>query len=93
MVPSNGPWRHSDRVSAAFVRGAPPPIVLLECRRAGRVAFPMMTRASDHCEGSCRFFGFRVWLKLFWLFLRINLLTSSGPASVGLLYKDAVGRS
>jgi chromate transporter len=33
-----------------------------------------------------------VWLRLFWLFLRINLLTSSGPASVGLLYKDAVGR-
>ena len=25
------------------------------------------------------------------MFLRINLLTSSGPASVGLLYKDAVG--
>jgi chromate transporter len=34
----------------------------------------------------------RLWLRLFWLFLRINLLTSSGPASVGLLYKDAVGR-
>lgn len=33
-----------------------------------------------------------VWLRLFWMFLRINLLTSSGPASVGLLYKDAVGR-
>jgi chromate transporter len=32
-----------------------------------------------------------VWLKLFWMFLRINLLTSSGPASVGLLYRDAVG--
>ncbi|MBI3738829.1 MAG: chromate transporter [Chloroflexi bacterium] len=34
---------------------------------------------------------FLVWLKLFWMFLKINLLTSSGPASVGLLYKDAVG--
>lgn len=34
---------------------------------------------------------FTVWLKLFWMFLKINLLTSSGPASVGLLYKDAVG--
>jgi chromate transporter len=32
-----------------------------------------------------------VGLKLLWMFLRINLLTSSGPASVGLLYKDAVG--
>lgn len=34
---------------------------------------------------------FTVWAKLFWMFLKINLLTSSGPASVGLLYKDAVG--
>jgi chromate transporter len=32
-----------------------------------------------------------IWLKLLWMFMRINLLTSSGPASVGLLYKDAVG--
>ncbi len=32
-----------------------------------------------------------VWFKLFWMFMRINLLTSSGPASVGLLYKDSVG--
>ncbi len=35
--------------------------------------------------------GPRVWLDLFWIFLRTNLLTSSGPASVGLLYKDVVG--
>lgn len=41
---------------------------------------------------SGRSHGTVVWLRLFWLFLRINLLTSSGPASVGLLYKDAVGR-
>jgi len=32
-----------------------------------------------------------IWFRLFWMFLKINLLTSSGPASVGLLYKDAVG--
>jgi chromate transporter len=31
------------------------------------------------------------WLKLFWIFVKINLLTTSGPASVGLLYKEAVG--
>lgn len=31
------------------------------------------------------------WLQLFWLFLKINLLTTSGPASSGLLYKEAVG--
>jgi len=30
--------------------------------------------------------------QLFWLFLKVNLLTTSGPASVGLLYKEAVGR-
>ncbi|KPL82102.1 hypothetical protein SE15_13485 [Thermanaerothrix daxensis] len=29
---------------------------------------------------------------LFWMFLKINLLTTSGPASVGLLYKEAVER-
>lgn len=31
------------------------------------------------------------YLDLFWLFIKVNLLTTSGPASVGLLYKEAVG--
>jgi chromate transporter len=31
------------------------------------------------------------WLQLFWLFLKVNLLTTSGPASAGLLYKESVG--
>jgi chromate transporter len=31
------------------------------------------------------------WLTLFWIFIKVNLLTTSGPASVGLLYKEAVG--
>lgn len=31
------------------------------------------------------------WMQLFWLFVKVNLLTTSGPASVGLLYKEAVG--
>lgn len=31
------------------------------------------------------------WFQLFWIFIKINLLTTSGPASVGLLYKEAVG--
>lgn len=31
-------------------------------------------------------------LLLFWTFLKVNLLSTSGPASVGLLYKEAVGR-
>jgi chromate transporter len=33
-----------------------------------------------------------VLMKLFWMFMRVNILTTSGPASVGLLYKEAVGR-
>ena len=31
-------------------------------------------------------------LQLFWVFLKVNLLSTSGPASVGLLYDQAVGR-
>ena len=31
------------------------------------------------------------WLRLFWLFIKVNLLTTSGPASVGLIYKETVG--
>jgi len=32
------------------------------------------------------------WIDLFWIFIKVNLLTTSGPASVGLLYKEAVGK-
>ena len=32
------------------------------------------------------------YISLFWLFIKVNLLTTSGPASVGLLYKEAVGK-
>jgi chromate transporter len=32
------------------------------------------------------------YLSIFWLFIKVNLLTTSGPASVGLLYKEAVGK-
>ncbi len=32
-----------------------------------------------------------VWLKLLWMFLKVNILSPSGPASIGLLYKEAVG--
>jgi chromate transporter len=31
-------------------------------------------------------------LQLFWVFLKVNLLSTSGPASVGLLYDQAVGK-
>jgi chromate transporter len=30
-------------------------------------------------------------LPLFWIFLKVNLLSTSGPASVGLLYHEMVG--
>lgn len=33
-----------------------------------------------------------LWARLFWTFLKVNLLTSSGPASVGLIYKEVVGK-
>lgn len=33
------------------------------------------------------------WLKLFWLFLKVNTLSTSGPASIGLLYKEAIGNT
>lgn len=29
---------------------------------------------------------------LFWIFVKVNLLSTSGPASVGLLYQETVGR-
>ena len=34
---------------------------------------------------------FSVWNKLFLMFLKINLLTTSGPSSIGLLFKESVG--
>ena len=33
-----------------------------------------------------------LWWNLFWMFLKINILSTSGPASVGLLYKEAVDK-
>jgi chromate transporter len=33
-----------------------------------------------------------LYLQLFWIFMKVNLLSTSGPASVGLLYQEAVGR-
>lgn len=35
---------------------------------------------------------FVVWLRLLWMFLKVNLLSPSGPASIGLLYKEAVSK-
>jgi chromate transporter len=31
-------------------------------------------------------------LQLFWIFIKVNLLSTSGPASVGLLYYEVVGK-
>ncbi|MGZ9163871.1 MAG: chromate transporter [Anaerolineales bacterium] len=36
--------------------------------------------------------NFTVWLSLLWMFLKVNILSPSGPASVGLLYKEAVAK-
>jgi chromate transporter len=33
----------------------------------------------------------KVWVRLLWMFIKINVLSTSGPASVGLLYKESVG--
>lgn len=33
-----------------------------------------------------------VWLQLWWMFLKVNILSPSGPASIGLLYKEAVAK-
>jgi chromate transporter len=35
---------------------------------------------------------FSIWARLLWMFLKVNILSPSGPASIGLLYKEAVGR-
>jgi chromate transporter len=37
-------------------------------------------------------FDFRAWFRLFWIFLKVNLLTTAGPTSTGLLYKECVGK-
>jgi chromate transporter len=34
----------------------------------------------------------KVWFRLFWIFLKVNLLTTAGPTSIGLLYKECVGK-
>jgi chromate transporter len=33
-----------------------------------------------------------ILINLFWVFIKVNLLSTSGPASVGLLYHEAVGK-
>jgi chromate transporter len=33
----------------------------------------------------------QVWARLFWMFIKVNILSTSGPASVGLLYDESVG--
>jgi chromate transporter len=33
-----------------------------------------------------------IWFRLLWMFLKVNILSPSGPASIGLLYKEAVSK-
>jgi chromate transporter len=35
---------------------------------------------------------FEVWWRLLWMFLKVNILSPSGPASIGLLYRESVGK-
>jgi chromate transporter len=35
---------------------------------------------------------FSVWLQLLQMFLKVNILSPSGPASVGFLYEESVGK-
>ena len=35
---------------------------------------------------------FVIWMRLLWMFLKVNILSPSGPASIGLLYKEAVSK-
>jgi chromate transporter len=34
---------------------------------------------------------YQTWWRLFWIFLKVNLMTTAGPTSTGLLYKETVG--
>jgi chromate transporter len=34
----------------------------------------------------------QVWTRLLWMFLKVNILSPSGPASIGLMYEEAVGK-
>src|SRR6266536_3506862 len=55
-----------------------------DCDPRGRLnwsVLPLMNRSK-----------FVIWLKLLWMFLKVNLLSPSGPASIGLLYKEAVDK-
>lgn len=37
-------------------------------------------------------FNWSVWLRLLRMFLKVNILSPSGPASVGFLYEESVGK-
>lgn len=49
------------------------------------------TQSQDEPENNSRPGKITPLGRLFWIFLKVNLLSTSGPASVGLLYKEAVG--
>lgn len=36
--------------------------------------------------------SFEIWFRLLKMFLKVNILSPSGPASVGFLYEEAVGK-
>ena len=50
-----------------------------------------MITAYVHLHSTHNLFPVPILLTLFWTFLKINLLSTSGSASTGLLYNEAVG--
>jgi chromate transporter len=63
------------------------------CCSSGGITIPMKKdRALIQQQAVIEESRFIIWLKLLWMFLKVNLLSPSGPASVGLLYKEAVGK-
>jgi chromate transporter len=59
----------------------PPEIEQIDVENDQKAAVPLLIGKT----------GLQKWFTLFWLFIKVNTLTTSGPASVGLLYKEAVG--
>jgi chromate transporter len=48
-------------------------------------------KTSEETQEPAKRSKFKVDMRLFWIFLKVNLLTTAGPTSVGLLYKETVG--
>ena len=52
----------------------------------------MNTPSNEETQNPAIKSKFKIDMRLFWIFLKVNLLTTAGPTSVGLLYKETVGK-